>query len=679
MMVRAVLAAMALAVAGPALAKKASKPPRWLASISRTLPPQNLALDPERLRNANLLKDAIRAYSRGDLAGGDAVKAKIDNPGGKTAAEWAAIRYALPVGYERIQAFLSDNPQWPMSRLFRNRIERAFLQDDRSPAEIRSFFTKDKPLTGTGLVALGKALQADNQTEQAFALFREAWREQQLGASLEAQILAMKPSPLTAVDHRFRMERQLFQSAWKEAEQSAALAGPDYSTLVSARMAVMRNDKNAATLLAKVPKALQTDSSYLFSQSHFLIQQKKYAEAADTMALAPRDIAILADGDEWWDDRERLTRALLNAGDAKRAYTVASRHGAESPANRVDAEFLSGWISLRFLDNPKQAAIHFASARSIAETPISAARAAYWQGRAAEASGTKEQAADYFRQAADYPIAYYGQLAREKLSLPVATYRPLPAPTNAETRMRIAGMNTVKAMDALRDAGRNDLVLAIGLDIASGLVSVSDLDAFASLCAEKNDTRLVLAIGKQAVQRNIPLDIHAFPIQVIPDFKQEEPAIENAYIYAITRQESAFNQRAQSPVGARGLMQLMPATAQETAKRLKLAYAESKLTDDPIYNATLGAAYLRGLLNEWNGSHVLAFASYNAGSGNVRKWIAANGDPRHPGVDATDWVERIPFSETRNYVQRVLENYRVYQARLASPNRTTALENNRAP
>ncbi len=656
-------------------AQSAKNSSSWVKDFAAIASMKGVLLDPSTVRDAKTLNDTIEAYGRGDLAGGDALKTKIQAKNMQVAAEWVAIRSGLPVGYERIKVFLANNPQWPLSRLIRNRIERAFLLTPSSPAEIQAFFASDPPLTGPGLIALGQAHQAQNNAPAATALFREAWREYQLSASVEASLLTQKPAVLTANDHRFRMERLLFQGAWRPAGQAATYAGPNFETLVAARMAVMKEEKNASAILAKVPEALRIDSSYLFSQSRFLRQQKKLKEAADLMATVPQDAAILVDGDEWWNERERLTRALLDAGDPKRAYSVASRHGAESAAKRLDAEFLSGWIALRFLKDPKLAAPHFAAAGRIGVTPISAARAAYWQGRAAEAAGANDSAQAFYRQAAEFPIAYYGQLAREKLDLPIAAIRPIPISDDPEVRSRVANMSAVKALDALRSAGAEDLALSLGIDIANGLEDVAELDAFATLCSDKQEPRMVLAIGKAALQRGLALDSHAYPLSGIPNFRQEGTAIEEALIYAISRQESAFDHRARSRSGALGLMQLMPGTAQETADRLKLAYVQDRLTADPVYNATLGSAYLGKLIKDWGGSHILAFAAYNAGSGNVRKWIAAYGDPRSSTVDQTDWVERIPFPETRNYVQRVFENYQVYRTRLPKKVQSSSIEN----
>jgi soluble lytic murein transglycosylase len=222
----------------------------------------------------------------------------------------------------------------------------------------------------------------------------------------------------------------------------------------------------------------------------------------------------------------------------------------------------------------------------------------------------------------------------------------------------------VQAVKLLQDIGESELTLGLYSDLAQTLTDPGQLDALASLATTQKNARAILAIGKIASQRGFPLDQHAYPVAGIPEFDPVGDEVEPAMVYAIARQESAFNPRAVSSAGARGLMQLMPATAKRTAQRFGVGFNLERLVEDPAYNAKLGSAHLGELMEDWKGSYILAFASYNAGGGNVKKWIDAYGDPRKSQVDVVDWVERIPFYETRNYVQRVMENLNVYRQRL---------------
>jgi soluble lytic murein transglycosylase len=412
-----------------------------------------------------------------------------------------------------------------------------------------------------------------------------------------------------------------------------------------------------------VPASLRQDTSFLFARAQHLRRNDKAAEAAKVIAGMTRDPKVLVDGDEWLIERRMIARQLLDGGDAAAAYEVARAHGASTPAKRIEGEFYAGWIALRFLDDHATAARHFEDAAKIAETPISVARTAYWQGRAAEAAGDEPGAKAHYERAAAHPIAYYGQLARAKLGFTNLPLRVTAEP-GEEARAAFLDSTPAKAVRLLYQAGAPELALPLMAELGQNMPDAGHLDALGDLAAEKKDARSLLALGKAAVQRGLPLDLHAYPTIGIPSFDPVGDRVEKAMVYAIARQESAFDPRAQSGVGARGLMQLMPATAKRTAQRFGLGFDVDRLIEDPVYNAKIGSAHLGELMDDWKGSYILTFASYNAGGGNVKKWIDAYGDPRRPGVDPIDWVERIPFSETRNYVQRVMENLQVYRHRL---------------
>jgi soluble lytic murein transglycosylase len=382
-----------------------------------------------------------------------------------------------------------------------------------------------------------------------------------------------------------------------------------------------------------------------------------------------RDPDLLADGDGWWLERRIIARELLDRGDALAAYAVARDHAAQSAEKRVDAEFYAGWIALRFLNHPATAAGHFAEAAKMAAKPISVARTAYWQGRAAEAFGAYDDARRFYEKAARYSVTYYGQLARAKLGLPEVQLRTIEAGGHSP----FEPLPVAQAVKRLYEAGSRDIAFALCADLAASLTDAAHLDALGQLVTDAGDPRTLLTVGKTAVQRGFPLDRHAFPTLGVPAFEPIGERIEKAMVYAITRQESTFDPAAQSSAGARGLMQLMPNTAKRTAKRFGIEFDLGQLLD-PAYNVKLGVAHLGELMDDWKGSHILMFASYNAGGGNVSKWIKAYGDPRSPNVDPIDWIERIPFSETRNYVQRVMENLLVYRSRLTERSASARLE-----
>ncbi|GAN51381.1 MULTISPECIES: lytic transglycosylase domain-containing protein [Methylobacterium] len=614
-----------------------------------------------------LLRGAIDLYRKGRVADGDRMRDGFTDPAARALLEWVAIRAGAGIGFNRTVAFVRANPDWPAGPLLRRRAEEALLSERKSPAVVRAYFATAKPSSAPGKFALALALRADGCEADAAEMVRDLWRTESFGRSLEAKVLDAFPDALTRVDHRYRMERALLKDDWESAGRAAGYAGGGYASLVRARRAVEDKSSGAAAALAAVPPSLRGDASYIFSRAQYLRRADKPEAAAAVLATAPSNPDVLVDGDEWWIERRIVARKLLDLGDAKTAYAVASQPAARSPEKRIEAEFHAGWIALRFAGDPAAAAQHFAQVAAIAESPISVARAAYWQGRAAEALGQSEEAKRFYERAALQPIAYYGQVARARLG---QTSLPLRAPADLEGAERQAfdGRLSIRALRLLGEAGIKELALPLYIDAARDLSDPRELQALGDLATDMKDARALVAIGKLAVQRGLPLDAHAYPTIGIPTYETftAVPQVERAMVYAIARQESQFDPRAQSGVGARGLMQMMPATAQRTARRVSTAFDVDRLTSDPAYCAKLGQAHLGELMEDWRGSYVLAFASYNAGGGNVKKWIDAYGDPRKGDVDVIDWVERIPFTETRNYVQRVMENLQVYRSRLDS-------------
>jgi len=381
------------------------------------------------------------------------------------------------------------------------------------------------------------------------------------------------------------------------------------------------------------------------------------------MQAAPRDPAAIIDGDTWWEERRNLARKLLDAGDAAAAYRICAGHAAEANDKQVEAEFHAGWIALRYLDKPDLAAPHFDKAMQIARTPISRARAAYWRGRAAEAVRSDTATADaapFYEKAAAESTAFYGQLARLRLGKSDTPIRLAPLPADGAARAE-----SVRVIELLYAAGAKDLAVPLAYVAAKSIDAPEQMAALASVVVKDRDAKVSLNLGKLASQHGHPIDDVAFPTYGVPQFSPFSNSASLPVVYSIARQESAFDPKAVSSAGAMGLMQMIASTARRTAQRVGVGFDAGRMTTDPVFNAQLGAAHLGDLLKEQRNSLILTFAAYNAGGRRVKEWIAAYGDPREPQVDPIDWIERIPIAETRNYVQRVLENYTVYRARLA--------------
>jgi soluble lytic murein transglycosylase len=390
-------------------------------------------------------------------------------------------------------------------------------------------------------------------------------------------------------------------------------------------------------------------------------KQDKYLDAAKLLQQIPRDRTELMNSGEWWNEQRIISRGLVDQGQFKAAYQIVAASVATVPTDIVEAQFHAGWYALRGLQDPTTAETHFRKILQVSNGPLSVSRAWYWLGRSAEAGGPGK-ASEFFTKAANFPGTFYGQLAAERLGRKTlnVTY---PSPTAAD-RQSLQQREAVQAIGRLESAGHGWRAAAIYLALAEQLQSPGELAILTAKAEQAGDHHLSLQIGKIAYGRGIDVAALAFPVGVIPA-NANISGSGKALAYAIARQESAFNPAAVSAANARGLLQLLPGTAQAVAKRNNITYSKDKLTADAGYNATLGAHYLGEQIQAFGGSYILTFIAYNAGPKRVPEWIGRYGDPRGKPVDEiVDWIERIPFPETRNYVQRVMENYEVYKARL---------------
>ena len=363
---------------------------------------------------------------------------------------------------------------------------------------------------------------------------------------------------------------------------------------------------------------------------------------------------------------------LVNLGDARSAYQVVAEAAEPTKENsRVERHFMAGWIALRYLDDPATATTHFARIQEVSSHPTSLARSHYWLGRAAEALHRPDQARAEYEAAAGASAAYYGQLARAKLGL--AALALAPPPPTPDKHAEAERLELVRALEILYALNERALAISLMASIGGDIDDVGTLSALGELAEKYGDARGMLHLGKAALARGLPLDYYAFPAVGVPRYSPVEPGvdIDRAMLFAIIRQESAFNPADWSHAQAMGLMQVTPEAGVDTCKRFTCKYDVKRLRNDSPYNLQVGAAELAGLLQDYRGNYALVFAGYNAGRGRVRDWIATFGDPRDPNVDPVDWVERIPFMETRNYVQRVMENLQVYRTRFENGPRLT--------
>jgi soluble lytic murein transglycosylase len=651
---------------------KAAARPTALASavpgiVVPDIPPSSMSSD-----DVATVREALSLVRRGRSSEASGLEGSLHDPVARKLVEWMILRNeSNGVDFSRYAAFIHNNPNWPSIPLFRRRAEGALWHEGRDAATVRAFFADAKPASARGRFVLGRALIAEGQRAAGEALIREGWRNEDFTDDLEGQVLEEFPHVLTRADHLARMHHRLYAKDFAAALRSARRLGDAAVAIVRAYAAVNSKSDSAGGLLDAVPDEAREDPAYALARTQWLIQKDRIAEAGRVALAAPHDPARIEDGDAWWRTRRILVRKLLDVGDPQAAYRVARDAAPPSSENyRADHHFTAGWVALRFLGDPTTALAHFHRIAEGLTNPIALARAAYWQGRAFEALGRGREARAHYEEAARHPTAFYGQLARAKLGITGMALRHPPELDGAQ-RAAIANLEVVRATELLYAIGERDLVIPIVSDLADRAVDPAALLGLAEVTTRHQDARATLLLGKAALGRGLPFDQYAFPNFGIPAYASVAPELDRSIAYAIVRQESEFNQRDTSPARAVGLMQVTPEAGRDTAKRFGVKYDWHRMVNDAVYNSQMGAAELSGLLQDYRGSYILTFAGYNAGRGRVREWIERFGDPRDPNVDPIDWIERIPFSETRNYVERVMENFQTYRVRFGQAPRLT--------
>lgn len=653
-------ATIAVPIAAPARADATAKTHRLDRFVTAAIPGTATFADDVGARDLTRLKLGLDAIDAGDIAGARAARDAMDAGSlDRHVLAWAiAVRGGAKVPSSEIAAAAQALPGWPGMETLRRNSERALFRENPPPQVVVNAFGGTPPQTSAGAIILARSYLALDKRDEAQKMLGAFWRMAKLEVREEAAILQEFSGVIEKADHRFRMERMLYAERIRSAERVASYAGAE--ALEKAWAAVLRDDKDAPKLLAAVPRD-QHSAGYYFAQAKQYRREGEERKAVEVMVRAPTDRAALVDPDAWWVERRVLSRELMDAGEIKDAYRVAAAHAAESTASAVDAEFHAGWYALRGLNDARTAARHFSRIAELADGPISRSRAYYWLGRAAEAGGPGDAKA-YFSKAAAYGTTFYGQLAAQRIGL-AAIPIPYPEPNDADRR-DFKRREAVQAIDRLEEADQPTLAGRLYRDLADQLTSPGELALLAAKAAKRGNHFLALKVGKAAANRGLDIGALAHPVGAIPLSANIDGA-GKALAYAIARQESEFNIGAVSGAGARGLLQLLPGTAKDIAGRMGLPYSQTRLTSDAGYNATLGAAFLYQQLGRFKGSYILTFAGYNAGPSRAVQWIKRYGDPRGRDIDAVvDWIERIPFTETRSYVQRVMENYQVYKMRL---------------
>ena len=594
---------------------------------------------------------AVAAARAGDWAKayGEATQSK--EPVALKVIHWLDYTRASPSGrFSEIAGFIEENPGWPLAKTLRRRAEAAIVSEsDEVAAE---WFKRYPPLSGAGQVRAAIIVINRGNIDAGAAALRAAWIAGDFTAAEESAVLTRFAATLRPEDHQKRLDRLLWDGESEAARRMLPVVPEEYRALAETRLALAADAANIDALLAKVSPQLRSDPGLAFEEARFRRKHDNYDLAAQLLLAHPDNPSRPA---AWWNERLIVARRLLGGGNADIAYRLVQQTGADDP--NAEGEFLSGYIALRFRKDPALAFDDFAHILARVTSPYAKSRAAYWGGRAAAAAGKPELAAKWFAAGAENMATFYGQLAAHQLGKD-APPKPVPEPRPDPARQaRFNAEQMVAAAALFLDAGDPAHARTFLMQMADTAKTPLDFAMLAALAESHGRIDLAIAVARRAIDAGVPLMVHGYPVTAMPSGGSAERPL----LLAIVRQESAFAPDATSRAGARGLMQLMPATAAHVASKLQLPFSLARLTTDGLYNLTLGRSYIETLIDDFGGSYALAIAAYNAGPGRVRQWLHEFGDPRGRDLGMVDWIEMIPFTETRTYVQRVLENLQIYR------------------
>jgi soluble lytic murein transglycosylase len=613
-----------------------------------------------------LYSRALDAAARGDWIGARGLASQGHDPIANKILEW---RYLLDrnsgAQFAEISGFLKDNPDWPDRDVLFARAESA-IDPAMDPHAIVAWFGDRAPTTGIGKVRLGEALTHIGSGIRGRDLIRNGWIEGGFDPQQEFGIIQHDGAELTPdIDHQ-RLTHLLLRGDIEAARREISRLTGDDQRLAEAAIVLKTNPSAGERMLNQLPASTQNDPIVLLDRSKLLRQSNQIAAIPDLLVRAPaREMARINAG-RWWSELNVDARDVLAGGNPRGAYQLAADTGLDTSTNEYsEAQFLAGWIALRWLQEPQTALTHFRNLADAVTRPISKARAHYWEGRAYEAEGKIAATAQQYRIAADNPDTFYGQIALARIDDQPRLHLSDASIDTSEVRESYEHEELTRAAHVLGDLGVENVLRVFAVHEADIYPDARNIKLLAEDLTTMGFREVALRVAKEASYNGIELLGYLHPVIPVPGYAGAGTAPEPAFVLGVVRQETEFDPDAVSGPGARGIMQIMPSSARHDAQLAGVAYRPQALTGDATYSMQLGMAELSGYLSDWGGSYILASAAYNAGAGNVRKWIAQFGDPRDSRTDPIDWIEQIPFNETRNYVQRVIENMEVYRNRLS--------------
>lgn len=599
-----------------------------------------------------------------------AARIAVEDPVAANMLLWRIATSDPRSAFSELDLALDELQGWPMTWQIQREAEWKIAESGLSSALIVGWFEGREPITGEGRVALGEALIDIGREEEGRSRIVEAWQTQTMRLSAQDRTLSRHGDLFTAEDHAARVDMLLWAGQRTAASRLLPRLSEAERRVATARIRLAARSSGVDSAVNAVPDSLTGHPGLVYERARWRRRAGLDTDLPLLLELpgSYHDAGAL---EAMWTERKLQILDLLRDGDVATAYQLAAANGMSSGVDFADAEFLAGWLALTRLGEPQSALEHFNRLEAGVSTPVSLGRAKYWQGRAAEAAGDLELARERFLAAAEHATTYYGQLALLALG-PDAASLSLPPDPQISQAERAAFMQreVIQALRLLGELNEDYYFRVFIYHLDDEMGTPAETAMLSDIALDYFRLRQAVRAAKAGRMQGMTLAERAYPVIDLPDAAPIFP--EAALTHSVIRQETEFGAQAVSRAGARGMMQMMPATARETARNLGQPYNFQWLTDDPDYNLTLGMAHLDEVTGDYDGSLVLALAAYNAGGHRVRRWVEEYGDPRTGGIDPVDWVEHIPFSETRNYVQRVLENLQVYRARM-SDDATTPL------
>lgn len=605
---------------------------------------------------AEALSDAMGSLRSGNW---DAARSQAAAAGalGSDIVEWHRLR-AGRGSFDEVRAFLERRGDWPGLPLLRRRSEGSVPYGRRAD-DVIAFFEERAPQTGSGSIMLARAYEDTGRRGDAEAQIVLAWRTQTMSPADE-RLIREKYGDLIAPHDEARLDMLLWEGKGDAAERMLPYVSEGWRALARARIALRAEASGVDALIEAVPETLADHPGLAFERFRWRASKGRYDSAIEVALSREAAEVPLGHPGAWARWRAALARWAMRNGQPDTAYRLASAHGLTQGSAFADLEWLSGFIALRQLDDPELALFHFQRFRVGVQSPISLGRAGYWEGRAHEALGQTDAARQAYAFGAEHQTSFYGLLAAERIGAPMDPALTGTAPVPDWQNADFLASSVFEAAILLRAAGQRALSERFLAHLAESLDQTRTAQ-LAQFTLDLGEPHFALTIAKRGVSYGNLVHAAYFPVV---DLGVSDPRVPLELALSIARRESEFDAQAVSGVGARGLMQVMPRTAEEVAEGLELDFSAEKLTSDPVYNATLGKAYLAELIERFGHNYVLVAAAYNAGPSRPLAWIGERGDPRSAGVDVVDWIELIPFTETRNYVMRVMESLPVYRARL---------------